>query len=103
MSKVLEVPDNSVRATDRYGNDGTLKAILTPTFAGPRVRSLKRIRFLWSTPALPTSGNRPVKRVKGTKMALLPDFSGKCDSGRCGGGGSLGAALLHCERLRIMV
>jgi hypothetical protein len=34
MSKVLEVPDKSVRAMDRYGNDGALKAILTPAFAG---------------------------------------------------------------------
>jgi hypothetical protein len=52
---------------------------------------------------VPTSGNPPVKRRRDAKVALLPDFSGKCDIMRIPNDASLRALLLHCDRLRIMV
>jgi hypothetical protein len=84
------------------GNDGAIKA----TFRGrsrPAGRATMRIRFLWSTPPVRTSGNPPVKRRGGAKAALLPDFTGKCDARVIGEDASLNAVLLHCERRRIMV
>jgi hypothetical protein len=77
-----------------------LDAILAPGRAAPQG---KRITFLWSTSSVPTSGNPAVKRPRSAKSALLPDFTGKCDSGMLAGDASLRALLLHCDRLRIMV
>src|SRR5258708_33879289 len=65
--------------------------------------SAPRIRFLWSTSSVPTSGNPPVKRPRSAKLALLPDFAGKGDSRIIAGDQSLGALLLHGESLGIMV
>ena len=69
MSKVLEVPDKSVRAMDRYGNDGALKAIFEPSSA----KRAHAGRFANQVPV-----ERPVCAYMGQSVCQAPRV---CESG----------------------
>jgi hypothetical protein len=62
-----------------------LKAI---TFGRTGGSKASRIRFLWSTLPVRTSGNPAVKRRRAAKTSVWPDFTGKCDAPEFGGDGS---------------
>jgi len=67
------------------------------------LRAERQITLLWSGLSVGTSGNPPVKRRPLPKKRHLPDLTGKPHAGRLVANAWLGAPLLHCESLRIMV